>query len=216
MYLGQVYRHPLERLLRYLARPVVAADRLRELPNSHIAVDLKRAWKNDVRTLTFAPLDFLARLAALAPPPCMNLISYFGVIAPHAALRSAVLPTPPPEGGPDPVAPARPKRMTWADLHRRVFWVDPLTCSCGGRFQLVAVIRNPTAIQALCAALHASGHLAENRLPRGPPAHWPPPRARARRSTNRAPRKPSTRPNRPTSQAPRAPRKTRVPRDAKT
>lgn len=209
-------RDALERLLRYLARPAVAAERLRELPNGHIAVDLKRAWKNDVRTLTFKPLDFLARLAALAPPPRMHLISYFGVIASRAALRPAALPEPPLDGGPDPVAPARPKKMKWADLLRRVFWIDPLACPCGGRFRLVAVVRNPTLIQAVCAALHLSGHLQENRLPRGPPAHWPPPRSRARRTTQRAARNAAKRPTSPAGQAPRAQRKSRALRDAKT
>lgn len=210
-------RDALERLLRYLARPVVAEERLRELPNGNIAVDLKRAWSNNVRTLTFTPMALLARLSALVPPPAMHLTSYLGVISPHAALRPHVLPKPPPEDGPTPVAPTRPKKMPWSDLIERVFWVDPLACRCGGRLRLVAVVKNPTAIQAICAALHLSGHLAENRLPRGPPPHWPPPRARQRPRPKApmAPRPVRSRMARPKRTTPRAKRPPQSFRDAK-
>ena len=79
-------------------------------------------------------------------------------------LRPFVLPKPPPDDSPDPVAPQRPKKLTWADLLRRVFWIDPLLCPCGGRFRFVAVVRDPTSIQALCAALHlAVTYLVLNR-----------------------------------------------------
>jgi hypothetical protein len=43
--------------------------------------------------------------------------------------------------GAHPVAPARPKRVRWKDLRRRVFWIAPLVCPWGGRFRLVAVVR---------------------------------------------------------------------------
>jgi hypothetical protein len=36
--------------------------------------------------------DFIARLAALVPPPRMHLIRFHGVFAPHAALRAAITP----------------------------------------------------------------------------------------------------------------------------
>jgi hypothetical protein len=35
------------------------------------------------------PLDFMARLAALVPPPRMHLTRYHGVFAPHSKLRAA-------------------------------------------------------------------------------------------------------------------------------
>ena len=115
-------------------------------------------------------MAFLARLAALVPPPGMHLATYLGVISPHATLRPKILPVPPPDDDAAPVAPARPKRMRWADMMKRFLFVDPLQCACGGRFRFVQVVVKPTAIQALCAALHLSGHLEENRLPRGPPS----------------------------------------------
>jgi len=37
---------------------------------------------------------FIARLAALVPPPKRHLTRYFGVLSSHAAARSAVVPAP--------------------------------------------------------------------------------------------------------------------------
>ena len=42
--------------------------------------------------MIFEPLDFIARLAALVPPPRMHLTRYHGVFAPHSRLRAAVTP----------------------------------------------------------------------------------------------------------------------------
>ena len=71
------------------------------------------------------------------------------------AWRSRVVPPPPcPEKTGLPVAPARPARMAWADLDlmKRVFEIDVLRCPyCGGRLWLVAVIFEPTAVQAIIA-----------------------------------------------------------------
>lgn len=36
------------------------------------------------------PLDLMARLAALVPPPRVHLMRYHGVFAPHSRLRAAV------------------------------------------------------------------------------------------------------------------------------
>ncbi len=40
----------------------------------------------------YMPLDLMARLAALVPPPRMHLTRYHGVFAPHSKLRAAVTP----------------------------------------------------------------------------------------------------------------------------
>ena len=41
------------------------------------------------------PLEFLQRLAALVPRPQLPLIRFPAVLAPHAALRSQIVPTDP-------------------------------------------------------------------------------------------------------------------------
>ena len=100
-------RTALEKLLAYLARPPVPSSRLRLLKNGNVAFDLKRMWARGVKTLEFQPLAFIARLAALMPPPKFPMLRYLGVISAHARLRSRVLPEPPRE------APERPILCLW-------------------------------------------------------------------------------------------------------
>lgn len=100
------------------------------------------------------PLDFIARLVALIPPPHFNMIRYHGVLAARAAVRSEVVPGAAPEQ-PEPLqlrlafdGEATPlelelkpaSRHPWAWLLARVFAVDVMTCSrCGGRMRLVEI-----------------------------------------------------------------------------
>jgi len=54
--------------------------------------------------------------------------------------------------------------MAWADLDlmKRVFEIDVLRCPyCGGRLWLVAVIFEPTAVQAIIASVQAADGRAE-------------------------------------------------------
>jgi Putative transposase len=97
--------------------------------------------------MIFEPLDLVARLAALVPPPRFNVVRYHGILAPAAALRPMVVPE---SGSPD-VPPChecaaksrnspcdtvsanekrkvRPRNYRWAELMRRVFDVDVLMC----------------------------------------------------------------------------------------
>ncbi len=87
----------LERLLRYCARPPFAMDRLRKegaelvyrcaKQHSEPGSD-KRGAKVDELHLT--PLELIARIAALVPPPRTHRHRYFGVLAPNSPHRAAV------------------------------------------------------------------------------------------------------------------------------
>ncbi len=122
-------RAGLERLCRYLARPAPSSDRLRRLDDGRIELTLKRTWKGGIRALVFEPLTFIARMAALIPPPRMQMRRFYGVFASHHHLRARVVPTPPdPNVTGRPVAPARPARMTWSELLRRVWGINGLRC----------------------------------------------------------------------------------------
>jgi Putative transposase len=87
--------------------------------------------------LLLTPLELIDRLAALVPPPRVHRHRYFGVLAPHSPLRTAVtalapaaataLPAPAPS--PQPAAePAhrRAARYAWALLLARIYEVFPL------------------------------------------------------------------------------------------
>ncbi len=90
-------RAALERLLRYCARPPFAMDRLRKegaelvyrcaKQHSEPGSD-KRGARVDELHLT--PLELIARIAALVPPPRTHRHRYFGVLAPNSPLRAAV------------------------------------------------------------------------------------------------------------------------------
>ena len=162
-------RDALERLLRYLARAPLPLARLSLRGNGNVVVDLKRTWSRGTVAIEYTPMAFLARLAALVPPPRFVAARTLGVIAPNAALRPLVLPTPPPETPERPVAPPRPDRLAWADLMKRVLSLDPRHCPCGGTFRIISMIDDPDVIQSIAAALIASGHLPPHRAPRGPP-----------------------------------------------
>lgn len=184
-------RDALERLLRYLARPPLALARLSLRGNGNVVVSLKRPWARGTVALEYAPLAFIARLAALVPPPRFVAARALGAIAPHAKLRALVVPTPPTSTPERPTAPPRPKRLGWAELMKRVLSIDPRDCPCGGRFRLVATIDDPTVIEAVAAALIASGHLPPHRAPRGPPRRATRTEAPATRQTRqKTPRRP--------------------------
>jgi hypothetical protein len=113
-----------ERLCRYGARPAMALGRLRILRNGVVAYRVKdvsaagatRAARVKHRVMT--PLEFLARLAALIPPPRHPLVRFHGVIAPRSSWRKDVVPKPPSSkhGGCEPRAskPPRPSEPTEA------------------------------------------------------------------------------------------------------
>jgi hypothetical protein len=100
-----------------------------------------------------SPLQFMQRLAALVPRPRLHLIRFHGVLAPNAKLRVQVVPQGPEkaEQATDAAAevecavdqaPARPGRISWARLLKRVFDIDLQRCpNCGaGQLKIIAAI----------------------------------------------------------------------------
>ena len=62
-------RQGLERLCRYVARPALAAGRLRVLDSERLTFALKTPWSDGTSHLLLSPMDLLEKLAALVPPP---------------------------------------------------------------------------------------------------------------------------------------------------
>jgi hypothetical protein len=80
-----------ERLLRYCARPALSLERLSRLPDGRVAYALRKPWGRQTHRV-MDPTTFLARLAALVPPPRHPLVRFHGVFAPHSAWRKKVVP----------------------------------------------------------------------------------------------------------------------------
>jgi hypothetical protein len=79
--------------------------------------------------ILFEPLAFLAKLAALVPPPLEHLVTLHCVLAPASAIRAEVVPA---ARATRALAGKRLARSCgrhpWAELLRRAFAVDVLRC----------------------------------------------------------------------------------------
>jgi hypothetical protein len=90
------------------------------------------------------PLDFMARLAALVPPPRMHLTRYHGVFAPHSSLRAAITP---------------------AQRLKRVFGIELEACArCHGQLKVIASIEDPAVIAQILAHLDRTSVAPEPEL----------------------------------------------------
>jgi len=171
-------RERLERLCQYLCRPPLGQGRLHRLRDGRIAVALQRPWADGTTHLVFTPIELLQRLVPLVPRPRINLLLYHGVLAPNAPWRPEVVARAEPEASavePCPPAPAadgqpaeakahraRPKYRAWADLMRRAFEADVLSCPrCGGRMTVLATIEDPAVIQRILTHLGLSVEAGE-------------------------------------------------------
>jgi hypothetical protein len=133
-------RQQLERLYRYVSRPPVAVDRMALTASGQVRYTLSAPYRDGIAHIVLEPLDLIARLAALVPPPRMHLTRHHGVFAPHSSLRAAVTPAgrgrgkkpQGEEGAEKPVTP-RHVAMSWAQRLKRVFGVEiEARARCGG------------------------------------------------------------------------------------
>jgi hypothetical protein len=155
-------REKLERLCRYVSRPPIAVERLALTSSGQVRYQLKTAYRDGTTHIVLDPLDLMARLAALVPPPRMHLTRFHGVFAPHSKLRAAVTPARRGVGGKgqgaDPAEeahkPLTPRHvaMTWAQRLKRVFGIEISTCArCGGKLAVIASIEEPELIAKILA-----------------------------------------------------------------
>jgi hypothetical protein len=163
-------RRQLENLCRYAGRPSVATERLSVLPDGRLLYHLRHRWRNGATHVVFEPLEFVAKLAALVPPPMFNLVRYHGVLSPAARWRWSIVPFTPeaadlarPDGCSHGEQPAEnhqpqhcchPRNYTWAELMKRVWEVEVLECPrCHGRMRILAAINSPEAIRGILECL---------------------------------------------------------------
>jgi hypothetical protein len=185
-------RGRLEKLCRYILRPPIAQERLALTPDGQILLQLRNTWSDGTTHCLFEPLELLEKLAALVPRPRINLLIYHGVLGPHARERreAAAYGRPASENAPDdetaadcmpgsapPDAPPpgpspqqRAARRDWAQLMRRAFDFDVLSCPrCGDRMRLMATIEHPAVVRRILTHLGLS-----TEVPAALPARSPP------------------------------------------
>ena len=130
----------------------------------------KTPCRDGTTHVIFEPLDFIARLAALAPELRVNLSRFHGVFAPNSKHRIQVTPGKQGKGrGPAKVAAnnrlektpeARHRAMTWMQRLKRVFDIDIETCErCGGQVKVMASIEAPAMSAPILKHLQQKGAL---------------------------------------------------------
>jgi len=85
-------RRQLEHLCRYAARPAIAERRLSVLPDGRVSYELKKRWRDGTTHVVLTAAVLIERLLALVPRPRKHLVTYHGVLAPAASLRSRIVP----------------------------------------------------------------------------------------------------------------------------
>jgi hypothetical protein len=152
-------REKLERLCRYVSRPPIAVERLALTSSGQVRYQLKTPYRDGTTHIVLEPLDLMARLAAVVPPPRMHLTRFHGVFAPHSKLRAAVTPAHRGVGSQGqgdqatdkPITP-RHVAMCWAQRLKRVFGIEINTCTrCGGPLKVIASIEEPEVIARILA-----------------------------------------------------------------
>jgi hypothetical protein len=158
-------RAKLERLCRYVSRPPVASEPMALTASGHVRYALKTRYRDGTTHIVLEPLDLMARLAALVPPPRTHLTRYHGVFAPHRRLRAAVTPAQRGMGAPqsrraaDSVKPPIPRHVVMDRSRRlkRVFGIEIEGCArCGGKLAILASIEEPEVIARILAHLEKS------------------------------------------------------------
>ena len=155
--------------------------------SGHVRYALKTPYRDGTTHLVIEPLDFMARLAALVPPPRMHLTRYHGAFAPHSKLRAAITPAHRGTGASKRVAlaadsgkPPTPRHvaMSWARRLKRVFGIEIDSCArCGGKRAIIASIEEPQVIAKILALLEKTApDRFQTELPLG--ARAPPLQAR--------------------------------------
>jgi len=180
----------LERIIRYIARPLLAGDRLSVASDGSIVYRFRKPWRDGKRAVVMDPMTFISRLSAQVPPPRFHVLSYYGVLAPAASCRDQIVPghcdeqEPPrccrgnsraktPTTDARPRMRPRPERLAWAELVQRVWLEDILRCCCGGRRRVLAMVCNPDSIERVLRHLGLP-HAAPVRAPPRPlPASLP-------------------------------------------
>ena len=81
-----------ERLCRYGLRPPFSLSRFRVLRDGRISYRVKKSSRRVSRCRIMTPVECIARLCALVPPPRYPLTRFHGVLAPRAKLRPRVVP----------------------------------------------------------------------------------------------------------------------------
>ena len=135
-------RWKLARLIRYVARPLIATDRFSINEQGEVQYSLKTPWSDGTSAVVFSPTELLSKLSAIIPPPRGHLTRYFGVLGPNSKYRSMVVPkkkeAEQDKNGSEAML---QQKMKIAALLQHTFGFDLEVCpKCGGKMKKIAII----------------------------------------------------------------------------
>jgi ribosomal protein S27E len=169
----------LERLCRYISRPAISEQRLSMTDHGKVRYELKTPYSDGTTHVFFDPIDFIGKLAALIPPPRLNLTRFFGVFAPNSNLRAQVTASQRGKNSPklvnkeecDSDKPYHAKSMTWAQRLKRVFNIDITECEkcLKNNVTIIACITQPNIIHKILLYLDKHGSPITGNNTRAPP-----------------------------------------------
>jgi len=123
----------LQRLVEQIAACIACvlerrglSERLPLTASGHVRYALETPYRDGTTHIVLEPLDLMARLAALVPPPRMHLTRFHGVFAPHSKLRAALSLR---SGA---WAPRASRQRTWPRRRHRGMWPGHFLESCRG------------------------------------------------------------------------------------
>jgi len=151
-------------------RPALSLKRLSLRDDGAVVYRLQRPDRRGRTALLMAPLEFLARLAAILPAPRLALRRQLGVFSPGSPDRRKVMPAPTPRQTCHPPRTAS-TRVPWAELLRRVWHIEALRCErCGGRLRPVALVQDLAEAERYLRARGEYTPVPGPARSRGPPA----------------------------------------------
>ena len=168
----------LVQLIKYMARPPIATERLSlrdpANPQGDLKYALKSEWDNGARHVFFSPKELIEKIIAIIPPRYFNMIRYFGILGPNHSLRSRivkkrkrrhVLPRSPKnyaassssssssqnvKESAEKLLPKSPYWINWDELLKRTFRVNPERCPvCSGKMRVVDLVMRQDIIHKI-------------------------------------------------------------------
>jgi len=146
-------RWKLSRLVRYVARPPLATERLKLSDDGKtVRYTMKRPWSDGTTEVLLSGVELIEKLAAAVPPPRGHLVRYVGVLAPNSKLRINVVIKPKPKARDEngKTKASATARAEWAVLMKRAFGFDLKVCPlCNGEVKHIAVIMDSLTIRKI-------------------------------------------------------------------
>ena len=159
-----------ERLSRYLLRPPLSLERMSWSPENTVLYRRKASSRFGRAETPFDPMDFLARLLMHIPQPKLHTVRYYGEYSNVARARRRTK-----TGRTERDRPAsnlelstaerRRLRRAWAQMVRRIYELDPLTCRCGAKMRILAFILDPRVVTKILRHIAEHGTSRERAPP---------------------------------------------------